>query len=226
MKKTSKTKQKKQVNNIITILKQEYPEAGPRLRFSNPLECLIAGILAAQCTDEKVNEVTEFLFDKYKTARDYADADLDELMMEIYSTGTFRKKALRIKECCEVLDTQYGGKIPEDMDSLTSLPGVGRKTANMVLADAFGVPGIIVDTHVIRLSQRIGLSDRKLPDKIELDLREIVQEEDWTIFSHLLAFHGRKVCVARKPKCDQCSIYDFCDYYEANYGGKKDGGKN
>jgi endonuclease-3 len=128
MKKTSKTKQKKQVNNIITILKQEYPEAGPRLRFSNPLECLIAGILAAQCTDEKVNEVTEFLFDKYKTARDYADADLDELMMEIYSTGTFRKKALRIKECCEVLDTQYGGKIPEDMDSLTSLPGVGRQS--------------------------------------------------------------------------------------------------
>jgi endonuclease-3 len=204
---------KERVKNIIPILKDEYPDAGPRLRFTNPLELLIAGILAAQCTDEKVNEVTVELFRKYKTARDFANADPDELMKEIYSTGTFRRKAVRIKECCEIIATQYNGEIPTNMDDLASLPGVGRKTANMLLADAFGLPGIIMDTHAIRLSQRIGLSDKKLPDKIELDLIEIIPEEHWTIFSHLLAFHGRAVCVARKPKCEQCKISDFCEYY-------------
>jgi len=209
----SKKTRKERVKNIIPILKEEYPDAGPRLRFSNPLELLVAGILAAQCTDEKVNEVTEVIFKKYKTAKDYACADLDELMKEIYSTGTFRKKAVRIKECCEVIVTQYNGEVPQNMDDLASLPGVGRKTANMVLADAFGQPGIIVDTHVIRLSQRIGLSDKKLPDKIEFDLVEIIPKEYWTIFSHLLAFHGRAICVARKPKCEKCKINNLCEYY-------------
>jgi len=217
---------KERVKNIIPILKDEYPDAGPRLQFTNPLELLIAGILAAQCTDEKVNEVTVESFRKYKTARDFANADPDELMKEIYSTGTFRKKAVRIKECCEIIATQYNGEIPTNMDDLASLPGVGRKTANMLLADAFGLPGIIMDTHAIRLSQRIGLSDKKLPDKIELDLIEIIPEEHWTIFSHLLAFHGRAVCVARKPKCEQCKISDFCEYYRKNSGGLKNARKS
>lgn len=202
------------VKKIIAILKEEYPDAGPRLRFSNPLELLIAGILAAQCTDDKVNEVTETLFKKYRTANDYANADLDELMNEIYSTGTFRRKAEAIKECCKAIVVEYKGDVPNTMEELVSLPGVGRKTANMVLADAFGVPGIIMDTHVIRLSQRIGLSDKKMPDKIEKDLLEIVPKKDMTIFSHLLAFHGRKICVARKPKCDHCKINKLCDYYK------------
>ena len=202
----SKRTRKERVKNIIPILKEEYPNAGPRLRFSNSLELLVAGILAAQCTDEKVNEVTELIFKKYKTARDYANADLDELMKEIYSTGTFRRKSARIKECCEVIADQYNGEVPQNMDDLASLPGVGRKTANMILADAFGQPGIIMDTHAIRFSQRIGLSDKKLPNKIEFDLVEIIPKEHWTIFSHLVAFHGRAVCVARRPKCEKCPL--------------------
>lgn len=201
------------VKKIITILKEEYPDAGPRLKFSNPLELLVAGILAAQCTDDKVNEVTRTLFKKYKTANDYANADIDELMNEIYSTGTFRKKAEAIKECCKAISDEYDGNVPDNLDELVSLPRVGRKTANMVLADAFGIPGIIMDTHVIRLSQRIGLSDKKIPDKIEQDLLEIVPEKEKTIFSHLLAFHGRNICVAKKPKCEQCKINSLCDYY-------------
>jgi endonuclease III len=205
---------KSRTKKIIEILKKEYPDAGPRLRFSNSLEILVAGILAAQCTDERVNKVTETLFKKYKTAHDYANADLDELMNEIYSTGTFRRKAEMIKECCKVIATEYNGIVPNTMDELVSLPGVGRKTANMIMADIFGVPGIIMDTHVIRLSQRIGLSDKKIADKIEIDLIEIVPKKDRTIFSHLLAFHGRKICVARKPKCEQCKINSLCDYYK------------
>ena len=205
---------KSRTRKIIAILEEEYPDAGPRLRFSNPLELLIAGILAAQCTDERVNEVTETLFIKYKTADDYANANLYELRTYIYSTGTFRRKAEMIKECCNVIATEYNGVVPNTMDDLVSLPGVGRKTGNMVMADVFGVPGIIMDTHVIRLSQRIGLSDKKIPDKIEIDLIEIVPKRDRTIFSHLLAFHGRKVCVARKPKCEQCPINGLCDYYK------------
>ncbi|MGB9596630.1 MAG: endonuclease III [Candidatus Poribacteria bacterium] len=201
------------VKKIITILKEEYPDAGPRLKFSNPLELLVAGILAAQCTDDKVNEVTETLFKKYRTANDYANVDLNDLMNEIYSTGTFRRKAEAIKECCKALVDKYKGNVPNTINDLVSLPGVGRKTANMVLADAFGIPSVIMDTHVIRLSQRIGLSDKKIPDKMEQDLLEIVPGKDKTIFSHLLAFHGRKICVAKKPKCEQCKINNFCDYY-------------
>lgn len=201
------------VKKIISILKEEYPDAGPRLMFSNPLELLVAGILAAQCTDDKVNEVTKTLFKKYRTAYDYANADLNELMNEIYSTGTFRKKAEAIKECCKAIAEKYNGNVPNNIDELVSLPRVGRKTANMVLADAFGIPGIIMDTHVIRLSQRIGLSDKKIPDKMEQDLLEIVPEKERTIFSHLLAFHGRNICIARKPKCELCKINSLCDYY-------------
>ncbi len=203
------------VRKIITRLREEYPDAGPRLNFSNPLELLIASILAARCTDDMVNKVTKTLFKKYRAAKDYAEADLDELMEEIHSTGAFRKKAERIKSCCKVIASQYNGEVPADINSLSSLPGVGRKTANMVLANAFGLPGIIMDTHVIRVSKRIGLTDKNYPDKMELDLMEIVPKEHWTLFSHLLVFHGRNVCLARKPRCHECKIKELCDYYHA-----------
>lgn len=204
---------KEKVREIIRILKDEYPDAGIRLNYSNPLELLIAGILAAQCSDDRVNEVTKHLFKKYRTAKDYAEADLEELMEEIHSTGAFRKKAHRIKECCAYLVSKFDGKVPDNMDDLSSISGIGRKTANMILSGAFGKPGIIVDTHVIRLSGRIGLSDEKVADKIEIDLMGIVPKSDWSLFSHLLAFHGRQVCIARKPKCQECKISHLCDYY-------------
>ena len=209
----SKETRQRRVRNIIPILKEEYPDAGPRLHFSNPLELLIASILAAQCTDDKVNQVTRSLFRKYRTAEDYAEADLDELMEEIHSTGTFRKKALRIKDCCETIVRQYGGKFPDNMEDLTALPGVGRKTANMILVNWYGLPGIIMDTHVIRVSERIGLTDKNLPDKMEIDLMEVVAKKNWSLFSHLLMFHGRAVCVSRKPKCEICKISNLCDYF-------------
>ena len=196
----SKRTRQERVRKILAVLKTEYPDAGPRLNFSNPLELLIASILAAQCTDDKVNEVTRELFMKYRTARDYAEADISELMEEIYSTGTFRRKANHIKQCCQALVEKFEGKVPDNMKDLTSLPGVGRKTANLVLVDAFGMPGIIMDTHVIRVSQRIGITDKKQPDKMEMDLREVVAKKNWAVFSHTVIFHGRAVCVARKPQ--------------------------
>lgn len=211
----SKETRRRRVRKIIPILREEYPDAGPRLRFSNPLELLIASILAAQCTDDRVNEVTKDLFRKYRTAKDYAEADLVELMDEIYSTGTFRKKAARIKLCCEAIVSRHGGEVPDNMEELADLPGVGRKTANMVMVNWFGLPGIIMDTHVARVSKRIGLTDKNenQRDKMEADLMEVVAKRNWSIFSHLLVFHGRRICVARKPKCEQCKINSLCDYY-------------
>lgn len=209
----SKETRKKRARRIIPILREEYPDAGPRLKFSNPLELMVASILAAQCTDEKVNKITASLFKKYKTAKDYVEADINELMEEIHSSGSFRKKAARIKDCCKIIDSQYGGELPDNMEALSALPGVGRKTANMILVNWYGKPGIIMDTHVIRVSKRIGLTDKNYPDKMELDLMEVIPGKDWAIFSHLLVFHGRKVCMARKPKCEQCKINTLCDYY-------------
>jgi endonuclease-3 len=212
----SKETRRRRVRKIIPILKQEYPDAGPRLNFSNPLELLIASILAAQCTDDRVNEVTDHIFNKYETAEDYANADLEVLMEEIYSAGAFRKKAARIKLCCDVIVRDYNGKVPDNMEELTSLPGVGRKTANMLLVNCFGQPGIIMDTHVVRVSQRIGLTDKKLPDKMETDLMEVTAKKNWTDFSHLIMFHGREICLSRKPRCEQCKINSLCDYYRSN----------
>jgi endonuclease-3 len=214
----SKETRRRRVRKIIPILREEYPDAGSRLNFSNPLELLIASILAAQCTDDRVNEVTKDLFRKYRTAKDYAEADLNELMGEIRSTGTFRRKAARIKFCCEDIVSRYDGEVPSQMEELADLPGVGRKTANMVLVNWFGLPGIIVDTHVARVSNRIGLSDRTKAqaNKMEADLMEVVAKKNWSLFSHLLVFHGRKICLARKPKCDQCRINRLCDYFRGH----------
>ena len=211
----SKETRRRRVRKIIPILREEYPDAGSRLNFSNPLELLIATILAAQCTDDRVNKVAGELFRKYRTAKDYAEADLDVLMDEIYSTGTFRKKAIRIKLCCESIVSQHDGEIPARMDDLTGLPGVGSKTANMILVNWFGEPGIILDTHVARVSKRIGLTDKLQPNKMEADLMEVVARKNWSMFSHLLVFHGRAVCSSRKPKCQRCKINRLCDYYRA-----------
>lgn len=212
----SKETRRRRVRQIIPILKEEYPDAGPRLKFSNPFELLIASILAAQCTDNRVNEITEGLFKKYKTAQDYMEADPEVIMDEIRSTGAFRRKTNRIKLTSEALVSQYNGEVPSTMEELTDLPGVGRKTANMILVNCFDQPGIIIDTHVARVSTRIGLTDKLQPNKMEEDLMEVVAKHSWSVFSHILFFHGRIICSSRKPKCEQCKINRLCDYYRAS----------
>jgi len=208
--KVDKDEAKQRVKKIWSILKKKYPDAKIALRFVNPLELLVSTILSAQCTDVRVNMVTKDLFRKYKSAGDWAKADLKQIESEIRSTGFFRNKALNIKKACTKITEQYGGKVPGTMDELLTLPGVGRKTANCVLGDAFGIPGITCDTHVIRLSRRLGLSENSDPVKLEFDLAEIVPKNNWTAFSHLIITHGRNVCMARKPNCPDCPIAKYC----------------
>ena len=190
----------------------EIPDPRIALRFSNPLELLTATILSAQCTDVKVNQVTVDLFKKYRLAKNYAETNLAKLEEEIRPTGFYRNKAKSLQKCCQELVKRFGGEVPKTLEELVTLPGVGRKTANVILGNAFGIPGIVVDTHVHRVSQRIGLTKHDDPVKIEFDLMEIVPKEEWTHFSNLLVWHGRRTCVARKPLCGTCSIRKFCDY--------------
>lgn len=201
----------KRVRQIVRILEKEYPDARTALHFKSPLELLVATILSAQCTDERVNKVTKGLFKKYRSARDYAEVDLSELEEDLRPTGFFRNKAKAVKGSCTDLVGRFNGKVPASLDDLVSLTGVGRKTANLVLAEAFGIPGIVVDTHVLRLANRVGLSSKKDPVKVEFDLMEIVPKESWTRFSNLLILHGRAVCVARKPRHEACKIVDLCE---------------
>ena len=208
--KADKSEAVKRVKKIYPVLEKAYPEAKIALDFSTPLELLIATILSAQCTDVRVNIVTKDLFKKYKGPRDWADADVKQIEADIRSTGFFRNKALNIQKACTILIERFGGKVPSTMEELVSLNGVGRKTANVVLGNAFGVPGIACDTHVIRLSRRLQLSENSDPVKLEHDLAEIVPKKDWTQFSHLLIFHGRNVCKARKPACEKCVISKYC----------------
>ena len=203
---------KHRVKEIIRILSKEIPDSRIALKFSNPLELLIATILSAQCTDVKVNQVTTDLFKKYRSAKDYAEANLAQLEGKIRSTGFYRNKARSIQKCCQELVKRFGGKVPKTLEELIILPGVGRKTANVILGNTFGIPGIVVDTHVSRVSQRIGLTKNDDPVKIEFDLMEIVPKEEWTHFSNLLVWHGRRTCVARKPLCQTCPIRKWCDY--------------
>ena len=198
------------VKKIWPVLKKTYPGAKIALEFRDPLQLLISTILSAQCTDVRVNMVTKDLFKKYKSAADWAKADLKEIEEGIRSTGFFRNKALNIKGACMRIVEQYGGKVPGTMEELLTLPGVGRKTANCVLGDAFGIPGITCDTHVIRLSRRLGLSENSDPVKLEFDLAEIVPKRNWTAFSHLVITHGRNICTARKPNCPECPIAKHC----------------
>jgi endonuclease-3 len=203
---------KKIVKKILQIFDNDYEEAKCTLDYKNPLELLISTQLAAQCTDERVNIVTEKLYKKYKSGYDFANADLKELENDIRSTGFFRNKAKNIKETCRILIENHNGQVPDNLEDLLKLPGVGRKTANVVLGNIFGIPSIVVDTHAKRLSNRIGLSSSDNPEKIEFDLMKIVPKESWTKFSHQLVFHGRNVCKARKPDCKNCNILKYCNY--------------
>jgi endonuclease-3 len=181
------------------------------LNYSNALELLVATVLSAQCTDERVNRVTKSLFTKYRTANDYAGAPPGELEEDIKSTGFYRNKAKALRGCCAALVTQYGGEVPADMAALVQLPGVGRKTANVILGNAYAMAeGIVVDTHVRRLAGRLGLTKHTDPDKIEQDLLTVVPRADWIIIGHLLILHGRQTCSARAPKCPVCPIRDLC----------------
>src|SRR4030043_2462691 len=190
---------KNRVKEIIRILSKEIPDSRIALKFSNPLELLIATILSAQCTDVKVNHVTVDLFKKYRSVKDYAESNLAKLEEEIRPTGFYRNKAKSIQKCCQELVKRFGGDVPKTLEELVTLPGVGRKTANVILGNVFGSPGIVVDTHVHRVSQRIGLTNNDDPTKIEFDLMEIVPKEERTHFSNLLIWHGRRTCRAGKP---------------------------
>jgi len=203
---------KSQIKKILEILRSTYPDVKTALHHRTPLEMLIATILSAQCTDVRVNEVTKTLFKRLQTAKDYADVPLAELEEMIRPTGFFRNKAKSIKGSCAMLVDNYGGKVPKTMEELVKLPGVARKTANVVLGSSFGIPGIVVDTHVKRLSQRIGLTNEKDPVKIEFDLMALIPKKDWIAFSHQMIWHGRRLCPARKPKCPECPLLKLCDY--------------
>ena len=201
---------KTRVKSIIKILRKTYPDARLALDFSTPLELLIALILAAQCTDERVNRVTPMLFRKYRSANDWMNSDRAELEQEIHTTGFFRQKASSIRKCATALVEQFGGEVPQKLEDLLTLPGVGRKTANILRGNAFGDPAIGVDTHVARLSFRLGLTQQTDPDKIESDLTSIVPKKEQTRFCWLLQMHGRQICIARKPKCESCVVNSLC----------------
>lgn len=203
---------------IFERLRREYSDARCTLDFKNPLELLVATILAAQCTDERVNIVTRSLFRKYRTAKAYLSASDEELQGAIHSCGFYRQKAKSIKKTCTAIVHKFGGKVPGTMDELLQLDGVGRKTANVLLGECFSTPGIIVDTHNMRVSQRLGFTKNTDPNKIEQDLMNIWPQKRWTLFSHSLVFHGRAVCQARAPKCSQCVIGDLCPFPDTAEG--------
>ena len=208
--KGDKARAAERVKKILPILKKTYPRAKTALKFINPLELLIATILSAQCTDVQVNMVTKVVFKKYRSARDWAKADIEEIESDIKSTGFYHNKAVNIKACCAKIIEQFDGKVPDKIEELVQLAGVGRKTANVVLGNAFGKPAIACDTHVIRLSRRLGLSENSDAVKLEFDLAEIIPRRNWTMFSHLLIFHGRNICKARRPDCNNCPISKYC----------------
>ena len=198
------------IKKIFSALKKEYSDAKPALNFKTPFELLIATILSAQCTDARINIVTTELFKKYTTPEDYLKVKNSELEKDIYSTGFYRQKTKSIKSCYNILVEDYNGEVPQDFEKLTKLPGVGRKTASVVAGNAFGIPAIAVDTHVIRLSNLLGFVDTKDAKKIELILKEIVNKKDWINLTHWMISHGRKICVARRPKCFECLLVNEC----------------
>lgn len=211
-----KTKKQKssQVTELLARLEKHYPNATCHLHYTSALELLIGTILAAQCTDARVNQVTPDLFKKYPDAQAFAQAKEETLQNDIRSTGFFRNKAKAIKQCCQALVQQYRGEVPSDMESLSALSGVGRKTANVVLGNFYGKPAIIVDTHMLRVAARIGLTKETEPTKMEMDLQKTIPENQWTNFSHRIGEHGRTICQARKPKCEECFLNDLCQFYK------------
>ncbi len=202
---------------ILDIIKKDIPDVKSALDSSNPLEMLIATLLSAQCTDERVNKTTPALFAKYKTARDYAQSDIEELEKLVSSINFFRNKSAAIQKCAATIDKDFNGNVPQTVTELTQLPGIGRKTANIVLGSAFGIPAIGVDTHVLRTTNRLGLSANKRPDKIEQDLSLIIDKTRWIEATNLLVLHGRHTCKAKKPKCDVCPVAQtgLCNFYQA-----------
>lgn len=197
---------------IAALLLGHYPDPGLALHYRSPLELLIAVILSAQCTDARVNDVTATLFRKYRKAQDYAAADPDVLAEEIRSTGFYRNKTRAVIACCRKLVSDFGGEVPRTLEALTSLPGVGRKTANMVLGNAFGVPAIAVDTHVLRVSNRLGIAHSDDPEKVETELMRQLPRDTWTAFGNALILHGRETCVARSPRCPACVLRAACEW--------------
>jgi endonuclease-3 len=199
---------------IAKLLLKKYPDPKIALNFSNPLELLVATILSARCTDVKVNEVTKILFRKYKTAENYANADNKTFEIEIRPTGFYKNKAKMIIECCEKIVTDFNSRVPDTLEKLTALPGVGRKTANVVLGSAFGIPAIAVDTHVLRVSNRLCIAHSNNPDKVEEELVVQLPENQLTSFNLALILHGRETCIAAKPKCTECALYKECEWSE------------
>jgi endonuclease-3 len=200
------------IGPILQLLDEHYPRVHVTLDYRNPLELLVATILSAQCTDERVNRVTPAIFAKYPSAADYARAPLEELERDIYQTGFYHNKARSLKGLGQALVEQHRGQVPASLEELVKLPGIGRKTANVILGNAFGIPGIVVDTHCGRVSQRLGLTRAKDPVKIEFDLMPLVPKERWTRFSLQLIWHGRAICTARDPQCPRCPLLPYCDY--------------
>lgn len=206
----SVTQKRKRCRNIIRILKKVFPDSACRLTHRSPFELLIKTILSAQCTDERVNLVGETLFEKYPAPESFAEADLPQLERAVYSTGFYKHKAKNIQACCRMLTGRLGGKVPSSMEELLQLPGVGRKTANVIRATCFGIPGIVVDTHVIRISRLLKLTGETDPDKIEADLTVLIPEDERIGWSHRLSDHGRKTCIARRPRCHECPVQQYC----------------
>ncbi len=205
------TDKKKHTAEVIKRLRKAYPDAHCALVHTSPFELLIATILSAQCTDARVNIVTTDLFRKYRGPADYLKVTQRELEKDIHSTGFFRNKAKNIQAACKRIIEEYGGEVPQTMDDLLTLGGVARKTANVVLGNAFGIAsGVVVDTHVSRISQLLGLTKNKTPEKIERDLQELIPKKDWVMFPHWMIYHGRAVCIARRPKCSECVLADIC----------------
>lgn len=216
MNKTKPRSQKiliEKTKKIIEILSEKYPNISIQLQHNNPFELLIATILSAQCTDARVNIVTQSLFKKYILPQDYLKVPAEELEQDIFSTGFYKAKTRNIRLACEKIINDFDGKVPNNMDDLLKLPGVGRKTSNVILGHCFETPGIVVDTHVIRISNLIGLVDTNDAYKIELELMKIIDQKDWVNFTHYFIYHGRETCIARRPKCDICPINSHCDYF-------------
>ena len=212
---------RKDALTVMDILEKTYPSAKAELDFTNPLELLVATILSAQCTDVRVNKTTPVLFEKYKTAKDYAEADLEELMEIIRPCGFYRTKANHLIGAGHVMEESFQGQVPRTMEEIMTLPGVGRKTANVVLSNAFGVPGIAVDTHVFRVSNRIGLCNTDTPEKTEMALQKIIPKDRWSQSHHVLIFHGRRCCAARKPKCTVCPVSEQCLFWRKKQNENK-----
>jgi endonuclease-3 len=219
------TAERERAQEIVARLRAAYPDARCSLNFSSPLELLVATILAAQCTDERVNIVTTTLFQKYRTAADYANAPLEVLEQDIKSTGFYRNKAKNIQGMARQLIARYGGQVPQKMDELVQLPGVARKTANVVMGNAFGVvEGVVVDTHVGRITRRLGVTKEEDPVKVERDLMSLLDQPDWLDFSHMLIYHGRAVCKAPTPLCTECALLDLCPTGRERTGAVMNGG--